>query len=196
MSLKKLGADRCVGFDISDMAIKEATDRSVKFGIDCQFVRADVYEIPEHFHGFFDLVYISIGCFGWLPDLKGFLKKVSLLLNDTGKLFVYEMHPFSEMLSADDNKDADPLKIIEPYFKKEPYVENSGIDYVGKTTYESQTQYWFVWTLSDIMMGIIENNMLINHFTEYSKDISAIHKRNMDSEINIPLSYIIIAEKS
>ena len=37
MSLRNMGADQCVGFDISDLAIKEATDRSVKFGIPCQF---------------------------------------------------------------------------------------------------------------------------------------------------------------
>jgi SAM-dependent methyltransferase len=195
MSLKNLGADQCVGFDISDIAIKEATGRSIKFGINCQFVQTDVYEIPEHFYGIFDLVYISIGCFGWLPDLKQFFKKVALLLNGTGKLFIYEMHPFTAMLSEDDNKDADPLKIIEPYFKKEPYVENGGIDYIGKTTYESQIQYWFVWTLSDIIMGIIDNNMRISHFTEYREDISAVHKRNMDSGIDIPLSYIIVADK-
>jgi len=196
MSLKNMGADQCVGFDISDLAIKEAADRSRTVGISCQFEQTDVYEIPEHYHGMFDIVYISIGCFGWLPDLRRFIKKMAMLMNDSGTLFISEQHPFAEMLSSDDNKDADPLKIIEPYFKKEPYEENDGIDYLGKTTYKSQTQYWFVWTLSDIIMSILESDMKIVHFTEHKEDISAIHRRNQDADIDIPLSYIMISEKS
>ena len=196
MSLKRLGAHRCVGFDISDAAIEEAVIRSEKFDIDCQFVQTDVYEISEEYYGCFDLVYISVGCLGWLPDIRLFFETVSLLLNDTGVLFIYEMHPFTAMLPTDSDTDADPLKIIEPYFKKEPYAENSGIDYVGKTTYESQTQYWFVWTLSEIMMAIIENGMQIKWFDEYSKDIGAVHQRNMNSGISMPLSYTLVAEKN
>lgn len=89
MSLKNMGANQCVGFDISDLAIKEANDRSEKFGINCQFVQTDVYEIPEHYYGIFDIVYLSIGCFGWLPDIKKFFSIVSLLLKSTGTLFIY-----------------------------------------------------------------------------------------------------------
>ena len=195
MSLKNMGADRCVGFDISDEAIKEASGRSEKVGIPCEFERTDVYEIPERHRGVFDIVYISIGCFGWLPDLKQFFEKVAMLLCDEGTLFIHEQHPFAEMLPSDDDEGADPLKIIEPYFKAEPYQENSGIDYVGKTTYESMTQYWFVWTLSDIIMGIVENDIEIVHFSEYPEDISAIHGKNQNAGIEIPLSYTMISRK-
>ncbi len=195
MSLKNMGADRCVGFDISDEAIKEACDRSAKAEIPCEFERTDVYKISKDHHGVFDIVYISIGCFGWMPDLKQFFEKVELLLNEEGTLFIHELHPFAEMLPSDDNEAADPLKIIEPYFKAEPYQDNSGIDYVGKTTYESRIQYWFVWTLSDIIMGIIENDMVIVHFREYAEDISALHEKNQAAGIKIPLSYTMISRK-
>lgn len=196
MSLKNMGADRCVGFDISDLAIKEAQDRTLKSGIPCQFVQSDVYEIPETYHGSFDIVYVSVGTFGWLPDLKRFLQKVALLLADSGTLFIHEMHPFAEMLPSDDMNDTDPLIIIEPYFRKEPFQDKTGIDYVGKTTYESRTQYWFVWTLSDILMSLVENGMKIVHFSEHKEDISSTHKRNQDANIEIPLSYLLISEKS
>ncbi len=195
MSLKNMGASRCVGFDISDMAIKEASVRSAKVNISCKFERTDVYEISKEYHGVFDIVYISIGCFGWLPDLKEFFTKVRLLLNDEGHVFIYEQHPFAEMLPSDDNEKADPLKIIEPYFKAEPYQDNSGIDYISKCAYEGMTQYWFVWTISDIIMCIIENDMEIIHFQEYPEDISSIHVRNQNAGIEIPLSYTMISRK-
>lgn len=196
MSLKNLGAGRCVGFDISDAAVTEATDRAKKFNIDCEFVRTDVYEISDTFDNEFDLVYISIGCFGWMPDINNFMKVVSKLLKTHGKLFVYEQHPFADMLSEDGDSEADPLKIIGSYFKSEPYEDNQGIDYIGKSRFESNTSYWFVWTLSDVMTAILDSQLEIRCFKEYEKDISASHGRNERAEISIPLSYILIAEKS
>jgi ubiquinone/menaquinone biosynthesis C-methylase UbiE len=196
MSLKNMGANKCVGFDISDLAIKEAADRALQFEMSCRFVQSDVYEIPETYNGSFDIVYISIGTFGWFPDLKRFFRRAASLLVDSGTLFIHETHPFAEMLPSDDMEDADPLKIIEPYFRKEPYEEKTGIDYIGNTTYESHTQYWFVWTLSDILMGLVENGMKMVHFSEHKEDISTAHRRNQNAGIEIPLSYILISKKT
>lgn len=196
ISLKSLGAGKCIGFDISDTAIEDATKRAEKLGVDCKFLRTDVYDIPEIYQGTFDLIYISIGCFGWMPDLDLFFQKMSLLLKDTGKVFIYELHPFADMLSTDDNENADPLKIIDPYFKNEPYEQNFGIYYIGKDHYESKPNYWFVWKVSDIIMGLVKNNLCIEFFKEYKEDISASHKKNQDAGVDIPLSYIMIANKS
>ncbi|MCF7827143.1 MAG: class I SAM-dependent methyltransferase [Candidatus Marinimicrobia bacterium] len=195
MSLKNMGAGECVGFDISDQAIQEAQERADRFGIPCEFVQFDIYDISEKYHNKFDIVYISIGCLGWMPAIGRFFGKVAELLNESGELFIHESHPFSEMLPADNLENVDPLKIIEPYFKKEPYIDNDGIDYIGKTTYKSKTMYWFVWTLSDIIMGIIENGLKLRHFSEYPDDISTLHLKNQEMGPDIPLSYILIAEK-
>ena len=195
MSLKNMGAGECVGFDISDGAIQEAQERADRLGIPCEFVQSDIYEIPEKYYDTFDIVYISIGCLGWMPAIGRFFGKVAALLNESGELFIYESHPFSAMLPPDEQEHVDPMQIIEPYFKKDPYVDNDGIDYVGKTTYKSKTMYWFVWTLSDIIMGIIENGLKLRHFSEYPDDISTLHGKNQEHGPDIPLSYILIAEK-
>lgn len=196
LSLKNMGASECVGFDISDEAIKEAKARAMKYDIPCHFLCTDVYGISQQYHNRFDIVYISVGSLGWMPDLALFFQKASALLNDSGIVFIHEMHPFAEMLSTDDLNDADPLKIIEPYFKKKPYIENKSLDYLGQSQYEAQTQYWFIWTMSDITMSIISNGLTISHFSEYKQDVSSLHKKNEKANIDIPLSYIIIAEKS
>jgi len=195
MSLKNMGAGECVGFDISDKAIQEAQERADRLGISCEFVQSDIYEIPDKYHDTFDIVYISIGCLGWMPGIQRFFGKIASLLSEDGELFIHEAHPFSEMLPADEQDNVNPMQIIEPYFKKEPYVDNDGIDYVGKTTYKSKTLYWFMWTLSDILMGIIDNGMKVRHFSEYPDDISTLHGKNQDVGPDIPLSYILIAEK-
>lgn len=197
MSLKNLGARRCVGFDISDEAIAEAAARAVLCGIDCQFIRTDVYEIGAEHDGQFDVVYITIGGMGWLPDLPLFFARAAALLRPGGHIFIHELHPFSEMLPGDDLTDADPLRIIEPYFKAEPYIEVGGLDYMGKTKYESHTtQYWYVHTFSSIINSLIGAGFVIMHMSEYPRDISTRHRRAQEANAGVPLSYILIGAKA
>ena len=196
LSLKNLGSRECMGFDISDLAIQEAQERAKRCHIDCQYVQSDVYEISVEYAKRFDVVYISAGGLGWLPDLMLFFAKAALLLKDTGHIFIHEIHPFSEMMPFDDSESADVLRIVEPYFKAEPCVDYGGLDYVGGTKYDStKPQYWFVHKLSDIMMGLIGNGIAIEHFSEYEEDISAGHERIEQAQAGIPLSYILIGKK-
>lgn len=196
LSLKNLGAGECVGFDISDAVIQEARERAELSQIDCQFIRSDVYDIGSEYEDRFDIVYISSGALGWMPDLKLFFAKVATLLRENGQIFIHEIHPFSEMLPFDDFEGDDILRIVEPYFKSEPYVEYGGLDYVGGSQYTStKPQYWFVHKLSDILMALIENQIALAHFSEYETDISAGHKRVEQAQAGIPLSAILIGRK-
>jgi ubiquinone/menaquinone biosynthesis C-methylase UbiE len=196
LSLKNLGAGMCVGFDISDAAIQEARERAQLCRIDCQFVRTDVYDIAPEYEDRFDVVYISAGGLGWIPDLKLFFAKAAALMQENGRVFIHEIHPFSEMLPFDDSKEADPLRIVDSYFQAEPIVEYGGLDYVGGSKYvSSKPQYWFVHTVSDILMSLIGNGISLEHFSEYEVDVSAGHKRVEEARLGIPLSYILIGRK-
>jgi SAM-dependent methyltransferase len=196
LSLKNMGAEACVGFDISDAAIQEARERAQRCRIDCQFVRTDVYEIGTEYEDQFDVVYISAGGLGWLPDLNLFFAKAAALLREDGRIFIHEIHPFSEMLPFDDSKEADILRIVEPYFKADPYIDYGGLDYVGGSHYTStRPQYWFIHKVSDLLMGLIENKVSIEHFSEYETDVSSAHKRIEQARAGIPLSYILIGRK-
>jgi SAM-dependent methyltransferase len=196
LSLKNLGAAECVGFDISDQAIQEANERAALCGIDCQYVRTDVYEIDASYANHFDMVYISVGCLGWMPDLKLFFEKAASLLKEGGLIFIHELHPFSEMLPGDNDPDPNPLRIVEPYFKTDPYIEYGGLDYVGGSQYNSTTPlYWFVHTLSGILMAMIENRISLQHISEYETEISASHLRVEQAHAGVPLSCILIGRK-
>ncbi len=201
LSLKNLGAGTCVGFDISDLAIQEAQERAARSHIDCRYVRTDIYDISAEYHGQFDVVYVSAGALGWLPDLPRFFAQAGAMLRDAGRIFIHEIHPISEMLPFDngdpDTPDADYLRIIEPYFKVEPYEDHDSLDYVGGTEYTSAaTQYWFVHTISDIIMGLVNNGFAIEHFAEYPTDISAGHQRIKAAEAGIPLSLMLVGRKA
>jgi SAM-dependent methyltransferase len=196
LSLKNLGANECVGFDISDVAIQEAHERAERCQINCQFVRSDIYEIGSEYESQFDVVYLSSGSLGWMPDIMLFFAKAADLLKEDGHIFIHEIHPFSEMLPFDDTEDDDFLRIVEPYFKNEPYIDYGDLDYVGGERYSStKSQYWFVHKLSEILMGLIENQISIEHFSEFETDVSAEHMRIEQAQAGIPLSYILIGGK-
>ncbi|MDJ0808138.1 MAG: class I SAM-dependent methyltransferase [Gammaproteobacteria bacterium] len=196
LSIKNLGAGECVGFDISELAIQEARERAKRSGIDCQYVQSDVYDIGPEYTARFDMVYFSAGGLGWLPNLKLLFAKVARMLRRDGALCIHEIHPFSEMLPFDNYEGDDVLRVIEPYFMAEPYVEYAGLDYVGGTEYDSTIpQYWFVHTLSDIQMAMIQNQIALEYFAEYETDISAGHQRIEQAKAGIPLSYALLGRK-
>ena len=197
LSIKNLGAGRCVGFDISDLAIQEARDRARLCALDCQFLRTDVYEIPASYDDAFDLVYVSAGALGWMPDLARFFARATALLRASGQIVIHEIHPLTEMLPFDDQPQLDPLRITEPYFKSEPYVDYGGLDYVGGTSYESTLpQYWFVHTLGQIVTGLVEAGCAIERLEEYPRDASGGHRRQEQAGIGIPLSFVLTATRN
>jgi hypothetical protein len=128
---------------------------------------------------------------------ENIFSRAAALLKENGQIFIYDMHPFVEMLPQDDCKEPDVLRIVYPYFKGEPYTEYGSLDYVGGQTYDSpHARYSFVHKVSDILMALIENRITIEHFSEYEMDISAMHHRVENARAGIPLSYILIGRKA
>jgi 2-polyprenyl-3-methyl-5-hydroxy-6-metoxy-1,4-benzoquinol methylase len=196
LSIKNMGAKRCVGVDISEYAIEESSERAKKSNIDCEFICSDVYEIPEKYFNSFDVVHITAGCIGWMPDINLFFNMCCKLLRTGGYFFIHEIHPFSEMLPFDSDDIENRLQIVDKYFHDGPVIENSGLDYIGGERYEAKTQYWFVHTISDLVMSLCTNGFKLIEFIESRSDISAGHIKIEELNANIPLSMIILAQKN
>lgn len=191
LSLKNLGAASCTGFDISDEAIQAAERLAEQSGIACEFVRTDIYEIPEKYNTKFDIVYISVGALVWFPDLKGFFDVVSRLLREGGALIVYEMHPVLNMM----DEEADDFRIKHSYFIDGPRVYDDGLTYLGNDNYDSSPTYNFDPTLSQMINATISAGLNLRRFDEFDHDQSALFEHLEDSNIKIPMSYLLIAKK-
>lgn len=166
LSLVNLGAE-CTGFDLSGNAISEAKKLSEESGIDADFVKADVLNVPVRYHNSFDLVYISIGVLVWIPDIELLMKNASHLLRDGGELFIYDQHPFVHLFESGEENE---LNLKFNYFEKDPQ-ENSGLDYIGDSEYESKPNYQFMVRISDLLNGIAGNGMVLTKFLEFKHSI-------------------------
>ncbi len=198
LSLMNLGARSGVGFDISDEAIADAKRYAEAAGSDCAFVRTDVYAIGSNWAKQFDLVYITIGAIAWLPDLARFFRIAASLLAPGGTLMLYDTHPAALMfgMPGDPGFDAGhPLNVMHSYFRAEPWVDENGIDYIGKTTYQALPAYNFTHTLSSILNGMLEAGLRIERFEEFDHDISTLFG-HVNVRGLVPLSMFVTASTS
>ena len=114
LSVKTMGAGTCAGFDQSAPFLEQGRELAAAGKIDCRFVETDVYEIPAEFDAAFDLVFVTIGVFGWMPDLSRFIGVAARLLRPGGAFYVYEQHPIINMFEAGD--PVDPYRLVHSYF--------------------------------------------------------------------------------
>ena len=193
LSLSKLGADRVVGFDISDAFIEQGRELSSQSGLPCELHSMDVADIGSEFAGVFDIVYVSVGALGWFQDMTQFFGKVTELLKPNGTVFVYELHPFTEMLDVHAPIES-PILACD-YFRIEPHKDTEGQDYMTGKYYESPPAYWFVHTFSTILQAIIDQGMTITQVEEFDHDVSECWPELAEGELKLPLCFQLLARK-
>jgi ubiquinone/menaquinone biosynthesis C-methylase UbiE len=191
ISLKKAGAGRCVGVDLSDKFIAQGRQLASLGGVEVEFVRSNVYDLPHGLDGEFDLVYITTGVLGWLPDLNGFFELVSRLLKTDGQLFIYEMHPILDMFEAGKG-----LVVESSYFRTEPFEDKEVPDYFDPSQVVKSVAYWFPHKLSDIIGGCLANGLRLTQFEEYGHDKSEVYAAFEKLEKKPPLCYSLVARKA
>lgn len=190
ISVANMGASRCIGFDISPAFIEQARELNSAARAGCEFVCSDIYEIPRQYNNSAELVYISVGSLGWLPDLPGAFAVIRRLLRPRGWLAMYEMHPILGMFETEDQN---PPPLRYPYFQSEPLCETDGLDYLEGTVYESSPSYWFQHTLSDVIGGALEAGFILDSFREYDHDISAAFAYMEKYQVRPPLCFTLTA---
>ncbi|MCL2853155.1 MAG: class I SAM-dependent methyltransferase [Defluviitaleaceae bacterium] len=196
MSAMSLGAASGVGFDIAENIIGQARDTAYKADIDnCGFVACNILDIPVSYHGRFDFIFFTIGAITWFQDLTSLFDKAAKCLKDKGLLLINDFHPLINMLPLpnEDCFDRDNLnRLTYSYFRKEPWIENTGMGYMTNE-YESRSTFTsFSHTMSDIINSLSVNGMKTVKLNEYGYDIGLT---DVYDDKGFPLSFILIAEK-
>ncbi|AQS06501.1 class I SAM-dependent methyltransferase [Clostridium beijerinckii] len=196
LSIMKFGAKQGVGFDIAENMVSFANETAKKAKANCLFIATNILDIDEKFNNSFDFIFITIGALIWFKDLNLLFDKVSLCLKSGGILVINETHPVTNMLAASGENNYDkevPNKLVNSYFKEDPWIENSGMSYMSEQSYKSKTFYSYSHTFSDIVNSLSSNKIVISKLREFQYDMSTSFA-NLNN-LGIPLSYILIAKK-
>ncbi len=92
LSWARLGAD-VTGCDLSDKAVEYARQLAKEMNLPAQFVCCNLYDLPKHLEGTFDIVFTSYGTVGWLPDLKPWAEVINHFLKPGGFFYIADFHP-------------------------------------------------------------------------------------------------------
>lgn len=195
LSVKNLGARRCVGFDQSAAFLAQGRELAEIAGQAIELVEGDVYAIPQAYDGGFDIVLITIGVFGWMPDLPAFFAILSRLLRPGGLLLVHEEHPIMNVFEPTAERPFEPQ---HSYFRQQPFAENHAIVYYGEDAPEVETHYWFVHPLSAVFSASLAHGLRIERFQEYPHNISSAEFDVYESRdgVELPMSYSLAARKA
>jgi len=185
-----LRGHRSTGFDLSEAFLDQGRRLATAAGVDLELVHTSVYDIDARYDGRYDIVYVTVGALGWMPDLQRFLAVATRLLAPGGALFVYEMHPLLDMLDPDTG-----YALKHSYFRREPYINQSEPDYFDPSQRVAETSYWFHYTLGDLFAGCLAQGLSIAHFEEHAHDVSTVFAHLAPDRL-LPLSYTLVARKS
>ncbi|WP_027419331.1 class I SAM-dependent methyltransferase [Crocinitomix catalasitica] len=160
IALSRMGAD-VTGVDLSDAAIAKANELAQITESSAQFICCDIYDLPNHLDDSFDLIFMSYGTIGWLPDLDQWAQIVTKFLKPTGEFLLVEFHPFIWMYD-DDFKD-----IIYSYFNVAPIVENVTGTYTDQDAPLQAEMITWNHPISEVMNALLKVNIFIQSFNEY-----------------------------
>lgn len=181
LSIKNKGAGRCLGIDGSSKFIDQAIMLSQCAGhTDIEYACSDIYKIPEKYQSSFDVAVITVGVFGWMPDIHQFMEVCSSLLVPGGQFLVEELHPVLLMY-----EEGNPSFINYSYFETEPVVDNNGLDYFTHEKYKAKENYSFQHTLAEILMSAMDSNLELAHIKELKYNV-ANYCADLEFHVNNP----------
>jgi len=199
ISLARMGATT-VGVDLSDKAIAKARELAQETQADATFVCADIYDLPNHLAGEFDIVFTSYGTIGWLPDLDKWAKVIQHFLKPKGQFLIVEFHPVVWMF------DDDFSEIKYNYFKDGAIIETESGTYADKEAAISQDYVMWNHSISEVMNSLIQNGISIKSFDEYdyspyncfNKTVKIASKKYRIKHLDnkIPMVYALLGEKN
>ncbi len=145
------------GADISDRAIEVANEVKARAGLKAEFIRSDLFDLPNVLSQKFDIVYQSYGTLGWLADVNKWAEIVSHFLQPDGILYFIDSHPVVYPAY-------DPA---EDYFCDGPLVYPNEPDYCETDTIIEGDSIEYQYTVSQIFNALINAGLRIERLGEY-----------------------------
>jgi SAM-dependent methyltransferase len=183
LSWAREGCD-VVGVDFAGTAIETARELAVEAGLDehAEFVRADVYDVPEVLDRTFDAVFTSYGVLPWLPDLDGWAEVVAGSLAPGGVFYLAENHPFTGTL----HEDSEPggMRFAYPYFGGEHLTFEADGSYADpEAELEHRRTHEFSHSLGEVLTALLDAGLDLEFVHEHPwSEFRALDAMEADEE--------------
>jgi 2-polyprenyl-3-methyl-5-hydroxy-6-metoxy-1,4-benzoquinol methylase len=160
ISLSRMGAE-VTGVDFSDQAIAAARDLATQENANTEFICCNIYDLKEHLHKKFDIVFTSYGTIGWLPDLNKWGELIASFVKPGGHFVFVEFHPAVWMF------DDDFTKISYDYFNSEAITETLSGTYADKEA--NITQQYVMWNhgMGEVVNSLIRSGLTLQSLEEF-----------------------------
>jgi SAM-dependent methyltransferase len=154
------------GIDFSEEAITTARALAEELRIPATFIQCNLYDLPQHLTGQFDVIFTSYGVLGWLPDIAGWGQIIAHFLKPGGIFYIVEVHPIA--LLFDEHRQDAELRLLYPYFQgAEPLrIEKDGSYAAPDAPIRSVTYAW-IHPLAEIIASLLRAGLRIEAFDEY-----------------------------
>ncbi len=150
------------GMDISEEGINKAKELSNDLGIDAHFVACNIYDLPQHLEGEFDIVFTSYGTIGWLPDMTEWAKVINHFLKPGGTFYMAEFHPMVWMF--DDNFEG----LVIPYNNSGVLEFESNFSYANPEKQE-ETKKEYSWNhgIGEVVTALASTGLQLDFLNEF-----------------------------
>ncbi len=199
LSLARMGA-LVTGVDLSDEAIEKARGLNKQMELDARFVACNIYDLPKHLEGQFDVVFTSYGTIGWLPDLKKWAAIVRRYLRPGGQFVMVDFHPTLWMF------DDEFSHIQYRYFQSEPIVETQTGTYADRDSGVQLKEVSWNHSMSALITSLLDQGLKLTHLGEYDYSCYECFRNLVEVEPGkyrvkhlgnkIPMMYSIVAEST
>ena len=171
LTLAQRGA-RVVGLDFSAPAIAAARALATELDLAerARFVEADLYEAPGAIAdpGGFDLVFVTWGAIGWLPDIARWAEIVAHFLAPGGALYLAESHPAALVLDDDAPRTGPMPGWLVPYLGRTRLVFDDPRDYADPAARLDHARvYEWLHPLGDVVTGLLAAGVRLEWLHEH-----------------------------
>jgi 2-polyprenyl-3-methyl-5-hydroxy-6-metoxy-1,4-benzoquinol methylase len=163
LSWARMGA-KVTGMDFSSKGIDLARSLAAELKLPANFVCCDLYDLPDHLQGQFDIVFTSYGVLVWLDDVTRWAQIVASYVKPGGIFYIAEFHPFAQVY----DETAKGYQLRYPYFYKKPFCEVVDASYADFNTKIAPTKtYEWNHPLSEVVSALIQAGLQIEFLHEF-----------------------------
>jgi SAM-dependent methyltransferase len=160
LSWARMGA-QVTGCDFSENAIAFARQLARESALKARFVCCNLYDLPQHLGGKFDIVFTSYGTIGWLPDLERWAAVVAHFLKKGGFFYIADFHPVLWMF------DDEMERLKYPYHNAGVIESEQTGSYAARCADIRYTEYGWNHSLSEVLNSLLRQGLRLEFLNEW-----------------------------